>query len=124
MHTACFPSSGGLYWGVVSGLGWGIPTPLVYLPPVYLSGITTPWTYPLRRYLGPGMPTPHGRDLGSDMHTPQKGHGTRHAHLPNRMTHTRENITFPQLCWRAVIKVVQRYLTTDSIPTPLPRSAG
>ena len=72
--------------------------PLFYTPgyPTTPGYLTTP---PPRRNMDPEIPYYPER---------QKGHGTRDI-LPappeDRMTHACENITFPQLRWRAVINV-------------------
>ena len=85
---------------------------LVYLPEgLYLPGIPTP--PPLvhnRRDLELGIPT-HSWKGHETSHTPLEG--TRDQAYPptpvDRMTGTSENITFPKLRWRAVIKQWQSY---------------
>ena len=71
---------------------------------VYPSpGTATPWLYLSHSC---GIPTPPPPVY------PQKGPGIRHTHPlpPDRMTDTCENIIFPQLLWRAVNIIKDRWI--------------
>ena len=75
--------SGGVYLPPARLHGWGVSTYPLHIP-IPLHIFNQP-----RRYLRPGMPTNW------------KGPRTRDTLSPCEQTHACENITFPQLRWRA-----------------------
>ena len=94
-----------------------------YTPRIpYLRYPTTWVPYPLDT-LPPGYPThwipyPIPQKGHGTRDTPQKGPGTSDTLLPvDRMTHSCENMTFPQLLWRSVnISWVQKQLYLITFP--------
>ena len=92
--------------------GGGVPTPVYPTPPGYTlpSRICYPLGYPTPGYTFMGIP--HWYPLpGYTIHppwvkaTPRRDLVPRIPYPLDRMTHTCENVTFPQFRWRSVTRI-------------------